>query len=464
MSDNESEQSSATRLINSTIRGYMDTLSLQRFYGGYSITPLEPGVFNLGIGEVGNLSLPAEVYALYRDYMGEKSLEPLVTRYSGTLGQQRTNAAMAAHLNSWLGEERIPADQVVSFDGGHNGVEVALRVFTAPLGGGDPGKHYVLLATPSYPYFSSIVAAQAGIHSFVAFDAEAFTQGVERNCHAEVGAILINVPHNPMGYALDPGQVGRINQVARRHECALIVDGVYANYPASAETGRALAGLDPERTVFIDSFSKKFGLPGLRIGFGLSAAAELTYAMRFVKTAESLTPSASKLAFAGYLLESHGDLPAMIGGEIRKRKERFLESFQPERRPGLTLSGGADNAFYAALDISALARQTGLNDAQVGQYCLNRHKVRVFPGAFVYPNPALAFQIHPNDGAPAQPVSERPFLMPPDGLSARRPLLRLSFGMETRMEEAAAALTRALDGLWELGTEALGALETPDSN
>ncbi|HUJ76385.1 MAG TPA: hypothetical protein VL359_16100, partial [bacterium] len=45
--------SGAARLINPTVRGYMDALSLQRFYGGYVVPTVTDDVFNLGIGEVG---------------------------------------------------------------------------------------------------------------------------------------------------------------------------------------------------------------------------------------------------------------------------------------------------------------------------------------------------------------------------------------------------------------------------
>ena len=84
-------------------------------------------------------------------------------------------------------------------------------------------KQYVLLATPSYPYFSSIISAHAGIMSFLAYDSEGFTRGVETYCNPSVGVILVNVPHNPMGYALNAEQVARVNRVAEVYDCAIVV-------------------------------------------------------------------------------------------------------------------------------------------------------------------------------------------------------------------------------------------------
>jgi valine--pyruvate aminotransferase len=452
---------SATRLINPRVRTHMETLSLQRFYGGYQIVEIGEQVFNLGIGEVGNVPLPEGLDAVYKRFIQDEALVPLALRYSGTMGERRTNRLVAAALNAWLGEERFTENLVVSLDGGQNAVEVAVRAFTSPLGTSAGGRPYVLMAAPSYPYLSAIVAANAGVQSFLAYDAESLTRGVETYANPAVGLILINVPHNPMSYALNAAQVARINRVAGAYDCAILVDGVYANYPDDPSVGRALAGFDPERTVYADSFSKKYGLPGLRLGFALSAAAELTYAMRFIKMSESLTPSNVKLAFAGHLLERYADVPLRIGTEVRQRRRRFLERFAARRLEGVRPFGEGSNPFYLALDIGGLSARTGLTDLEVAKYCLDNHQVRVFPGAFVYPNPALrpaffgqAGRHNPHDGKPYLPPNfpeGAPIVFAPDGVSGRIPLLRLSFGTETRVEAAAEALGGALSALWAGG-------------
>ncbi|HUJ76485.1 MAG TPA: pyridoxal phosphate-dependent aminotransferase [bacterium] len=443
----------AARLINPTVRGYMEALSLQRFYGGYVVPTVTDDVYNLGIGEVGNVPLDTDLYSLYRRFLAAQDLHGLATRYGGTMGQRQTNELLAAWINAWLGQERMAPDLVVSMDGGQNAVEVALRALTSPLGSPDSRKQYVLLATPSYPYFSMIVACHAGIQSFLAYDGEGFTRGVEEFCNPGVGAILLNVPHNPMGYALTAEQARRVNRVAAHYDCAIVVDMVYASYAPGVWVGQALAELDPARTVFTDSFSKKYGLPGLRVGFAASAEPELTYALRFVKMAESLSPDSVKLAFAGALLREHGDVPARIAARVRGRHERFLEAFQARPVPGVRVLGERNNPFYLALDISGLLARTGLSDVEVAQAC-QRGGVRVFPGSFVYPSANLAAQVFTAHGQPAAagPLPFAPPQVPPGApivyspacASARVPLLRLSFGMEERVTEAAQALTRTL--------------------
>ena len=210
--------SAVARLINPTVRDYMEALNLQRWYGGYQKIELSEHVFNLGIGEVDNIQLKEDVYTLYARFLQSESLAPLAVHYTGTMGERETNRLMAAHLNAWLGSERFDEGRVVSMDGGQNAVEVAIRAFTSPLGSPSGRKQYVLLATPSYPYYSMIVAANAGFMAFQAYTSEDFTRGVETYCNPAVGMILVNVPHNPMGYALTAEQAARISRVAATFE------------------------------------------------------------------------------------------------------------------------------------------------------------------------------------------------------------------------------------------------------
>lgn len=457
MSDDPQDAPATSHLINPTVREYMETLSLQRFYGGYVITPLLPSVYNLGIGEVGNMRLGEDLFEVYQRYIQSAELTHLATRYSGTMGEKETNRLVAESLNRWLGGERFHQDLVVSMDGGQNAISVALRTFTSPLGsrgGRHNRKQYVLLAAPSYPYFSAIIAAHAGAQVFLAYDGEQFTRGVETYCNDAVGVILVNVPHNPMGYGLDAAQVERINRVAQTYDCAILVDMVYAPYAQDPEVGRALGGFDAERSVFVDSFSKKYGFPGLRLGFAISAVESLTYAMRFIKMSESLSPSNVKLAFAGHLLANYADYPARIGAQVYERQQRFVQAFAPPEELRVMPYAGQPNAFYLALNIAEVAGRSGLNDAEITQLLHEQYGVRVFPGSFVYPNAALKFTTFKGAGR-LNPSGDLPYLAPsfpkgaqvvyaPDFFAGRFPLLRLSFGMETRIEQAAEALSVAL--------------------
>ncbi len=446
-------------LVNPTVRNYMDALNLERFYGGYTNPVYPPEIFNLGIGEVDGIPLEPGLWEVYQRFIAQHDLSHLALRYAGSMGERDTNRRTAESLNRWLGVTRFHEESVVSADGGQNAVNLAARVFTSPLGSTASPKQYVLLAVPCYPYLTSLVPSHAGVMAFAAYDGEMFTRGVETYCNPQVGMILLNVPHNPMGYALDTGQVARLNRVAQTYDCALVVDLVYAAFTADAGVGAALAGLDPARTVFVDSVSKKYGLPGLRLGFALSAAESLVYALRYVKMGESLMPSPVKLAFAGHLLEEYAHYPARIAAAIRERHGRFLECFAGSQEYGVRPFGGAANPFYLALDIAALLEKSGVTDVDVARHCMEAHRVRVMAGAFIYPSPALQGAHFTGAGragtagdlpyAPPRFPAGAQFVYAPDFPADRRPLLRLSFGVERRIDEAAEALKAGLLEVWE---------------
>jgi valine--pyruvate aminotransferase len=99
----------------------------------------------------------------------------------------------------------------------------------------------------------------------------------------QVGVVLLNTPHNPTGYALTPEQVQRINRAVEPYDCVLAIDMVYAMNALDSKAIHTLGSFDPERTIYIDSFSKKFGLPGYRLGFAVCANLELMDALCMMK-------------------------------------------------------------------------------------------------------------------------------------------------------------------------------------
>jgi hypothetical protein len=120
--------------------------------------------------------------------------------------------------------------------------------------------------------------------------------------------------------------------------------------------------------------------------------------------------------------------------------------------------GERSNPFYLGLNIAELVERTKLNDVQITQHLQTRHRVRVYPGSFVYPSMALKAAeftgagLPGGDGlryAPPRVPPEAPIVYAPELNAARTPMLRLSFGSEARVEPAARALAGAFRALWE---------------
>lgn len=80
--------------------------------------------------------------------------------------------------------------------------------------------------------------------------------------------ISITHPHNPTGTLIEQEQLLEIIQLARKHNCYVLVDETYRDL--NFNTKYNLAATFDERVISVSSVSKAYGLPGIRIGWLLT--------------------------------------------------------------------------------------------------------------------------------------------------------------------------------------------------
>jgi aminotransferase len=81
-------------------------------------------------------------------------------------------------------------------------------------------------------------------------------------------ALIINSPENPSGYVVDQSEWDLIRDYAHKKGLWVIHDEVYDTMAYKRKHGHIRMGSTlSDRTILINSFSKKFGIPGLRIGW-----------------------------------------------------------------------------------------------------------------------------------------------------------------------------------------------------
>jgi histidinol-phosphate aminotransferase len=81
--------------------------------------------------------------------------------------------------------------------------------------------------------------------------------------------ILVTNPGNPTGTRLTDAELARLTQAVPEH-IALVLDAAYAEYVAGFDGGASLVG-DRPNLLMTRTFSKIYGLGGLRIGWGYAA-------------------------------------------------------------------------------------------------------------------------------------------------------------------------------------------------
>lgn len=100
---------------------------------------------------------------------------------------------------------------------------------------------------------------------------------------ANTRLVFVTTPDNPSGYCPPREEVARLAaslaQVAPA--CLLVVDEAYMDFAENEQDSSLLAsGTLPENTAFMRTFSKSFGLAGMRVGYGILPPSLAEYCWR----------------------------------------------------------------------------------------------------------------------------------------------------------------------------------------
>jgi alanine-synthesizing transaminase len=139
---------------------------------------------------------------------------------------------------------------------------------------GDPGDE-ILIPRPGYPLLSHLARFE-GLRA-VAYPAR-YREGrgwfldldvLEALVSPATRAVVAVSPNNPTGAYLKPEEVEALDALCRRRGLALIVDEVFADFPAAGGNARGYttAGRTQALTFVLSGLSKVLGLPQLKLGW-----------------------------------------------------------------------------------------------------------------------------------------------------------------------------------------------------
>ncbi len=218
---------------------------------GYDIA--ESGVLPMTVNELLDL-LPEDERNPMRDRLFDTRLG-----YSEARGTQSLREAIAATY------ENTTADNILVTTGA---IEANYLLFNVLLESGDE----VVTIDPGYQQVQSVpkaigcdvklwrVRADDGFH----FDMEDFEQVVS----PRTKLISINTPNNPTGAILSEDDLRHVHDVAASFGTWVLSDEAYRwlDIPGGEPLASPIRNLG-ERGISVGTFSKPFGLPGLRIGW-----------------------------------------------------------------------------------------------------------------------------------------------------------------------------------------------------
>jgi histidinol-phosphate aminotransferase len=164
-------------------------------------------------------------------------------------------AELRAAIAGWLG---VAPDQVVCGCGSNDIIDSAMRAFA------DPGQR-VAFAAPTFVMTPHFAAANSLLPVPVPVG-PAFEVDAPGLLAAAAAVTYVATPNNPSGAAADPGAIRALLDGARG---VVILDEAYAEFAGVSWVAEAVAR---GNVLVTRTFSKAWGLAGLRIGYGVGAA------------------------------------------------------------------------------------------------------------------------------------------------------------------------------------------------
>ena len=192
-----------------------------------------------------------------------------------------------------------PADIVVG-NGSENLLELLCLAFLSP-------GHRVVTLLPSFglhEIFPRMMGAQVDmvpVTDSMEFDIDAWCAALGGGARPPRMAILSN-PSNPVGCMLDADAFDRVVRAAPP-ETLLVIDEAYYEYarltPGFPDVLTRLRAQE-RPWIVLRTFSKAWGLAGLRVGYGLASHAELVRMLDRVRTPFNVNLAAQRAALAAW--------------------------------------------------------------------------------------------------------------------------------------------------------------------
>jgi len=215
--------------------------------------------------------------------------------------------ALRAQLGAQLG---VPMERVVVGNGSNELITLLVRTFASP------GQNIVAPATAFIAYR---ICAQASGVAFKPAAERDFTCDVDsviRACDDHTQIAFVANPNNPTGTHIGRDALVRLLREVPAH-VLLVIDEAYFEYADPAEVPDTLELLgERENLVVLRTFSKAYGLAGLRVGYGVVPA---YVAERLHRVRDPFNVNSVAQAAASFVLRDTETLRKVVGANTSGR-------------------------------------------------------------------------------------------------------------------------------------------------
>jgi histidinol-phosphate aminotransferase len=282
------------------------------------ITPYEPGKpidevkRELGLGRVFKLASNENPFPPSRKVMDAMSRAALAVNRYPDGGCYHLRQALSDRL-------KVPGENIIFGNGSDELIILALRAFVRP------GEE-VIISDPTFMVYKiGARVVEADIRVVPSVEHNYDLEGILEAITPATRMIFIANPENPVGSYIDEERLRRFIERLPRH-VVLFLDEAYYEYAAGGDYPETLKwALDEGKSVMVSrTFSKAYGLAGLRLGYVVSRG-ELAGAVNKVREPFNVNSIAQAAAMAA--LDDEQSLCRSIE-HVRKEKQRLYRFFE----------------------------------------------------------------------------------------------------------------------------------------
>ena len=336
-------------------------------------------IYHLNIGQP-DLSMPASLRE------GIRRFDSQVLPYAPSQGLTEAVEAWRAYYTQ-LGLE-LERNQLLVTSGGSEGLLFALMAVA------DPGDE-VLVFEPTYAnYFGFARMASVKINAITTRPEDGyhlpFAADIEAHITPRTRALLFASPGNPTGTVYSGEELERLSQIALRHNLFLISDETYREivFEGPRDMSMMKVPAAEERTIVVDSVSKRFSATGARIGCLASRHPGVMEGVLRFAQARLAAPTVEQLAVIPLLREPR-TYTDQLAGIYQKRRDVVYAAL--ETMPGVYRGKKPEGAFYI---FAVLPIDDGERFASwlLSDFRLDSETVMVAPGDGFYLTPGMGRQ------------------------------------------------------------------------
>jgi aspartate aminotransferase len=228
-----------------------------------------------------------------------KNFDEEVLSYGPAQGFLELRQAIADYFGSY----NIPLDSenVIITIGGSEAIHFSFSVVS------DPGGE-IIIPEPFYTNYNGF-AASAGVKivPLTLSVEDGFrlpsVDAIAAKITPKTRGILLNSPSNPTGTVYTPEELGRVVALAIEHDLFIIADEVYKEFVYDGATHKSILEYSEvrDRTIVVDSISKRFSCCGARIGAVITRNEQVYQSVLKFAQARLCPPTIEqKMALAAY--------------------------------------------------------------------------------------------------------------------------------------------------------------------